>query len=971
MRFIKLIAVATFALMVGACGGGLNTTDGIKVQIDATPDTGALPLLVTFKAVLSNYDGDTEALSYNWDFGDGESSTSAEPSHTYEEEGTYTVKITVKDGDLKGTATTEIVVGPIGPGVDLRVDDVVVTPNTINPGGAVTVKVTATNAGTDAATGTVIVRVFILTNETWPGSVPSASGVINISGIQGGETVEVAGSAYVPTSATAGPYYVYAYIDGPDPNSVTETNEDNNVTRSELPLSVTSGTLPIDITVDSISTDLTGAISPGSDFTVTATLGNNGTQDSSSFKVAFRLSVDPVIDPAGDQPLGMLVNVPSIPAGGTTDISETFTLAAGLDNRPYYLGVLGDVNGDVAETDEDNNIGVSTELVQVTGSSGCTEDAMEPNEVLADAPTLTEGEHAGLMVCPNSMEWFAIDLLAGDRLTATTTFNNGDGNIDMELYEEGNMTPVSASAGTGNTEVVSSGLATEAKTYYVALSVGSTTNGAPYTLDLALAHSGGNGRDLVAANVNVAPTSVAAGTNVNVSYDVYNFGDTDISADSMTRVYLSEDAVVDGADVVLGETMINAITSGSSSAVMLTGTVPFDTAPNNYYVIISVDADDAVAETYEDNNDTIKPIAVGIGCAEDSFEDNDDAMSAATLSTGQYNARLCPNDDDWFAFEVQDGATLTFNIGFDDALGDIDMRLYDASQNQLDSSASTGNSEEVTYTNGSGSTETYYARVYYYSSSPDEEGSDVSLDVSGAVATTVDLSVGTVTITPGTVYEGDGVNVTFDMQNLSVEDAAAFDVDLRLSVDQNIDGGDQTLRTVNVNGLLAGESMELTRKITIPAGMGGTWYVGAFMDSANAMVEASETNNGRASTQKLTVLVPCADDGYEDNDTSAQAAAINLGDVNNGLVICTGDVDWFEVTAGSTGPLTVHMDFVHADGDLDMKVYENDGVTLLGSSAGVSDSEEIVVDATAGSTYKVYVKGFNGAANDYSLQTSQ
>jgi PKD repeat protein len=54
----------------------------------ATPLTGAVPLTVTFS------NNSTNADSYLWQFGDGITSTIAAPSHTYEQNGVYTVTLT-------------------------------------------------------------------------------------------------------------------------------------------------------------------------------------------------------------------------------------------------------------------------------------------------------------------------------------------------------------------------------------------------------------------------------------------------------------------------------------------------------------------------------------------------------------------------------------------------------------------------------------------------------------------------------------------------------------------------------------------------------------------------------------------------------------------------------------------------------------------------------------------------------------
>jgi PKD repeat protein len=46
-------------------------------------------------------DKDGSIKNYNWDFGDGTSSSSRNPTHTYQNSGTYTVKLTVTDDDGK------------------------------------------------------------------------------------------------------------------------------------------------------------------------------------------------------------------------------------------------------------------------------------------------------------------------------------------------------------------------------------------------------------------------------------------------------------------------------------------------------------------------------------------------------------------------------------------------------------------------------------------------------------------------------------------------------------------------------------------------------------------------------------------------------------------------------------------------------------------------------------------------------
>jgi len=67
------------------------------------PTSGKAPLTVNFIGDESS-DEDGDPLSYHWDFGDGKSSTEANPSHRYRKSGNYLAVLTVTDGDLTDTA---------------------------------------------------------------------------------------------------------------------------------------------------------------------------------------------------------------------------------------------------------------------------------------------------------------------------------------------------------------------------------------------------------------------------------------------------------------------------------------------------------------------------------------------------------------------------------------------------------------------------------------------------------------------------------------------------------------------------------------------------------------------------------------------------------------------------------------------------------------------------------------------------
>ena len=87
-----------------------------EAAFEATPVKGNEPLEVTFDASSSfDHDSGDSIVSYEWDFGDGESDTGMQVNHTYQSAGTYQATLTVSDtfGGV-GQATASAAVKPAG-----------------------------------------------------------------------------------------------------------------------------------------------------------------------------------------------------------------------------------------------------------------------------------------------------------------------------------------------------------------------------------------------------------------------------------------------------------------------------------------------------------------------------------------------------------------------------------------------------------------------------------------------------------------------------------------------------------------------------------------------------------------------------------------------------------------------------------------------------------------------------------------
>lgn len=78
----------------------INIIEGQGVDFTADPTTGDIPLTVTFTDQSNN-----NPVSWEWDFGDGNSSAEQSPVHTYNEIGAYDVKLATINGSGTDTET--------------------------------------------------------------------------------------------------------------------------------------------------------------------------------------------------------------------------------------------------------------------------------------------------------------------------------------------------------------------------------------------------------------------------------------------------------------------------------------------------------------------------------------------------------------------------------------------------------------------------------------------------------------------------------------------------------------------------------------------------------------------------------------------------------------------------------------------------------------------------------------------------
>jgi hypothetical protein len=123
VEFDNIIINTSGTFPLGPGAGGSVPNQAPVVTATRSPSTGTAPLAVTFSSS-GTYDPEGGPLTYSWTFGDGGTSTVANPVHTYQSTGTFSARLTVSDGTSStqsSVLTTTVSEASLAPPTSLRV----------------------------------------------------------------------------------------------------------------------------------------------------------------------------------------------------------------------------------------------------------------------------------------------------------------------------------------------------------------------------------------------------------------------------------------------------------------------------------------------------------------------------------------------------------------------------------------------------------------------------------------------------------------------------------------------------------------------------------------------------------------------------------------------------------------------------------------------------------------------------------
>jgi subtilase family serine protease len=495
--------------------------------------------------------------------------------------GTYFIIARADDGNAvaESLETNNLRTRSIQVGPDLAIAALTV-PTSAGPGAAISVSDTTKNQGGGPADASTT-QFYLSSNSTLDGSdVPIGSR--DVPGLVPGETSTASTLLTIPADTAVGAYYVIARAD--DAGAVAETQEGNNVSARSIQVGA-------DLAVTALSAPTTAGAGLG--MTVSDTTRNQGGGSAVASTTALYLSTNGILD-AGDVLLGTRA-VPSLAPGaasaGSTSVVVPPTTAVGV----YYLIAQADAGGVVGESQETNN--TTTRTVQI-GPDLVMSTLSVPGTAAAGA-TITVGD-----TTKNQGGGTADATTTRFYLSLDNTFDAGDVPLGSRPV------PALAPGGTsGGSTPVTIPADTAVGAYYV-IARADADGGVIETQEgnNASARQIQVGPDLTVSAL-VVPSSVTAGATVTVGDTTRNQGGA-AAGISTTRLYLSTNSTYDAADVTLGSRAIPALAPGATSVGSTSVTIPADTAPGAYFIIARADADDAVVETQEGNNASVRSVQV-------------------------------------------------------------------------------------------------------------------------------------------------------------------------------------------------------------------------------------------------------------------------------------------------------------------------------------------------------------------------
>jgi RHS repeat-associated protein len=786
----------------------------------------------------------------------------------------------------------------------------------------------------------------------------------------------------------SGSYYFFVTI---TPTSgVTDVFLSNDVGH-DAGATVVHLTPPPDLTVSDVSSN--GTAIAGHDLTITYRVINTGatTTPNTSWYDALYLSTDNVLG-AGDIKLSEVVHSGSLDPAGS-DAELTFTQALNLSNSggatgyyintvtlhladtlvgDYYLIAAVDNSNAVFELDNANNVSASAAPITIES---------HPADLVVSSLTAPSAVQSGSTM---RVSWTVQNEGVGETTTSQWTDNiilSRDSILggwdDIWLGSAVHSGALGAGGSYSNSALVSlprdiSGdyqIFVQTDAYHQVYEDNAGHN-AEENNSNSLGAEGLQIQPEPTADLQVSavtvPSTVESGDYLAVSYSVTNAGIGRTNSEYWRDdVILSQDATFGNSDDVLLGSIYHANRLAPNENYTGTGSfkVPLD-LQGNYHIWVYADAGRQVIESGpESNNQQAAATSTSVTLTPTPDLAITSLQAANAGVSGQYmhidwtvHNSGAAIDNQWW------GQVLYLSRdGFLDRNSDI--YLGNVWGEAIGSGEDATFSQSFRIPNGIGGKYYVFAVVDSYNSiyERDGEGNNVTMDSTAVQITKpdpVDLVAGLITI-PVNGTPGSDASITYTVTNLSALSLSGqWKDNLYISKDATWDVGDILFGRVDVyESLAANESYSQTVTGSLPGVIGGDYYVIVRSDIYNQVLETNESNNLKASVDKMHVDVEKLELGTPDSASIANGAAVYYR---------------IEVAAGET--LKIDFDRVSTNGRTEF--YVSYGEMPSRSTADYrytradSPDQTMLIPNTKAGSYYVMAYNADGAASNYSISAN-
>ncbi len=976
-------ALALFALLAAApgCddGGGETGPETLSVHIEASPLEGVAPLDVSFALVVAGAAAQHE-LSCEWDFGDGQRARGCALQHVFLAAGTgpFVVRGGVADKDTGQTATAAPVQVLVLAPPDLQ--PLALTPHAtaLAAGDELVLDLDLRNAGGTLAAAS---QACLLVASVQEGSLERELGRLEVPALDPGETLALRDQrVLVPRGIATGAYRLSVALDCGD--AVAEGDEGNNTLVAEAILDLQGLAEGPDLTIRALSLspatvlDSLGGQAPRVDLSLT--VSNLGNVLAGRFGWQVYLSNDEELDPAGDTLLaeGSLAGLE--PGRDELLRQEDLALPADLAEGDYPVYALVDPDDRVAdELDEFNNQRVLEEPLHVISGSVPGIDLLVTSVRVANVNVPTGAAiDVAFTLCNRGTVAVSSNFFCSVVLSPNQVYDDEDnlkvGNVNLaslgaQSCIDARLTkllPPQARLGGYNVAVRAdppNAVPEADETNNTLWFSGLVFVGEPVVVDLAV--------DEVA----FAPSAIEAGDLLRVSYRLRNLS-AQRSGAFVTEVLLSEDEVLGPEDRVLKQIVSVYLDGGRVDQVSEQVLIPADVDHRvaSWHVGVVVDPDDEVInEPDEGNNAALAPDLLQVtggsgGCFEDGFEPNDELDAAAQIGLGLHEGLGRCGNDDWYGLLLPEGEALVAVLRSDTRRGNLDLEVYGPDRRLIGATSALAAEESVLVAPVLRDS-LHYLRV----TAPRDEELPYSLELTLLrPGDRADLEGTDLQVSPLELLPGLRLDLAAELLNFGRSPSAATEAEVWLSADPVLDAADRSLGRVPLPGLGPLERYSLRASLDLPAGLAAGSYRALLQLDVDDLVAEDDERDNLLVSEPVEYRLPgdCPDDALEPNQICAAASPLDPGELE-GLVVCRGQDDWYELELEAGDHLRLEIRFVHRDGDLDLQLYGPDCGPLLAASEGAQNIETVELVAPSTGRYGARVLYFSeeDGYNEYRL----